>query len=420
MSKSRKTWLWPAAGIALAALVLILSQAQRVKATLSPPPGPRQAGDVWMADLGGKTTMAMVWCPPGKFLMGSPVTETGRIENEPQHEVTLTEGFWIGKYEVTQGQWLKINVGGMWNYAHQLQLEKVIRWKLWKWEIPVWRIDYRNRPVDWVSWNQCQYFQGGFRLPSEVEWEYACRAGSTGPFASRSLGWMGWCRANSGGKSHRVGGKSANAWGLHDMHGNVREWCQDKYVDDVTAPVDKSDPHLNADYTPIRSKPDIMVIPEVDFRKGTSLREIARSLKRTSKDYDPDGGQGINFSIEGQVAAGPNSGKPLEEETIDVDLLGSELPLDYVLKKLVAGCHSPIHYDIDINTIVFRSGPREKPSRIPLLVDISKCVVRGGGSADAPALCRAAFRMGFESNYEGPFLGCRVVFAPDDNVRFAH
>ncbi len=418
MHRSRKLWLWLFLGAILLATMVLLAEwfCQPPKATLFPPPGPHQAGDVWVADLGGRTTMAMVWCPPGKFLMGSPVSETGREENEPQHEVTLTEGFWIGKYEVTLGQWLKIH--DEW-WRHSRQLEKVIRWKLWKWEIPVWRVDYRNLPVDWVRWDDCQGF-GGFRLPTEAEWEYACRAGSTGPFASRSLGWMGWYRANSGGKSHRVGGKSANAWGLHDMHGNVREWCQDKYVDDVTAPVAKKDPGVFDDSHPIRSKLDMLVIPEIAFRKGTSLREIARFLKRTSKDYDPDGGQGINFSIEGKIAAGPNSGKLLEEETLNVDLLGSELPLDYLLKKLVAGCHSQIHYDIDRNAIVFRSGPREETSRILPLTSFRKRVVRGGGSADAPALCRAASRIGFEADYEGPFLGFRVVFAPDNKIRFAH
>ena len=108
----------------------------------------------------------MVWIPPGTFTMGSPSGEEGRLDNERQHQVTLTKGFWLGKYEVTQAQWESV-MGS--NPSH---------------------FKGRDLPVEQVSWNDCQEFirklnargEGGFRLPTEAEWEYACRAGTTTPF----------------------------------------------------------------------------------------------------------------------------------------------------------------------------------------------------------------------------------------------
>jgi formylglycine-generating enzyme required for sulfatase activity len=237
MKSPRKFWLKLAAGMVLAMALLFLAVAfwpQQSKRMATPPPGPHQAGDIWLADLGGKATMAMVWCPPGKFLMGSPVSEPGRLSNETQHEVTLTLGFWLGKYEVTQAQWQAL----MGKNPARFKEKKVVWKHLWRWNIPIWRHDflpgYRNLPVESVNWNDSQAFCRqaglGFRLPTEAEWEYACRAGSSGPYAGTGvLGEMAWHPGNSGGKTHRVGSKRPNAWGLYDMHGNVGEWCLDLF-----------------------------------------------------------------------------------------------------------------------------------------------------------------------------------------------
>ncbi len=175
----------------------------------------------------GEIEVALRWCPPGTFMMGSSKSEEGRDDVETQHQVTLTKGFWMGETEVTQGLWKKIMTQGLW--------EKIMG------KTPSSFKSGDNYPVESVSWEDCQDFLrklnakapvAGFKwaLPTEAQWEYACRAGTTGPYGGTvRLDDMGWFASNSGGTTHPVASKMANAWGLHDMHGNVWEWCQDWY-----------------------------------------------------------------------------------------------------------------------------------------------------------------------------------------------
>ena len=167
--------------------------------------GTGKAGEVKTIVLPGGATMDLVWCPPGCFLMGSPEEEG--LPGETRHRVTLTKGFWLAKTEVTQRQWRSV-MG-----------------------TDPSRFKGDNLPVECVDWNDCREFcrRAGLRLPTEAEWEYACRAGTTGPYAGTGVpSEMGWYWENSfKASTHPVGQKCPNAWGLHDMHGNVAEFCSD-------------------------------------------------------------------------------------------------------------------------------------------------------------------------------------------------
>ena len=205
--------------------------------------------------LPGGATMEMIYVAPGSFMMGSPSSEEGRDDDETQHRVTLTKGFWLGKYEVTQAQWQSV-MGSNPSYFKSPE-----------------------RPVENVSWNDCQEFVravnvrvkeqlgGNVRLPTEAEWEYACRGGTDtslpsgqnlvvlGACNGRGLNEISWYSGNSSvafelsngidcsgleekefsgsfAGTHPVGKKDANKWGFHDMIGNVLEWCEDTYDKD--------------------------------------------------------------------------------------------------------------------------------------------------------------------------------------------
>ena len=168
-----------------------------------------EPGDIVVNSVG----MKLAYIPPGSFTMGSPKTEPGRVANETRRHVTFERGFRIGVTEVTQKEW-RLVMGTSPAYFKGDDL-----------------------PVEHITWREaveyCQRLsekeKKRYRLPTEAEWEYACRAGTTTAYYSgkdtRALALAGWYLGNSGNQSHPVGRKRPNPWGLYDMHGNVSEWC---------------------------------------------------------------------------------------------------------------------------------------------------------------------------------------------------
>jgi len=176
--------------------------------------------------------MDFVLIPAGSFKMGAdPNFEESSPDETPRHRVSISKAFYLAKTEVTQEQWVAIMGSNPSEYKG------------------------RQNPVENVSWNDVQEFirrlnakEGSnvYRLPTEAEWEYACRAGSTGTYSfgddKGDLGTYAWFDENSGERTHPVATKRANAWGLYDMHGNVMEWVQDWYGETYYSSSPSTDP----------------------------------------------------------------------------------------------------------------------------------------------------------------------------------
>lgn len=187
-------------------------------------------------DLGNQVMMELVLIPAGTFLMGSPDSAGRDMEERPQHGVTLTRAYYMGKYEVTQAQWRAI----MGNNPSYYQAP----------DFP--GSDYR--PVELVDWVECKNYCQALaaiagrtcRLPTEAEWEYACRAGSTTEYyygdSAASLKAYAWYVDNSDDATHPVGGKLPNAFGLYDMYGNIMELCQDWHIHGYNLDLPTTDP----------------------------------------------------------------------------------------------------------------------------------------------------------------------------------
>ncbi|MGO8672163.1 MAG: formylglycine-generating enzyme family protein [Capsulimonadaceae bacterium] len=231
----------------------------------------------------GGVTFPFRWIPPGTFTMGSPEDEPGLYFVEgPLHPVTISRGFWLGSTPCTQEQWHAVTGANPSGFPGE------------------------DRPVETVSWKDCMEFCArlssevpglSVRLPSEAEWEYACRAGTTSAFsdggsctapvgADPALDRLGWYTENSEHGTHPVGRKKPNGWGLYDMHGNVWEWC----LDTSYRPYDVSrqvDPHFERADGATR------------VTRGGSWKSIARGCRSACRVGSGPGfrGDGIGFRL---------------------------------------------------------------------------------------------------------------------------
>lgn len=223
--------------------------------------------------------MEFVLIPAGEFMMGS---RNGLSNEEPGHRVQISQPFYLGKYEVTQGQWEAMMGSNPSDFKGD-----------------------PNRPVETVSWDGAQAFiqklneqerVTTYRLPTEAEWEYAARAGSTTAYSfgddPMQLREYAWYHNNSNNTTHPVGQLKPNAWGLYDMHGNVWEWAQDWYGDYPSEPVtDPTGPTKGADRV----------------LRGGSWYDDARGCRATIRNNSSpvDHGYFLGFRLARSVALGP-------------------------------------------------------------------------------------------------------------------
>ena len=219
-------------------------------------------GDTKTIVLPGGEKMKMIYCAPGEFMMGDSScrrSRRGGSGSDSLHLVTLTKGFWLGMYPVTQKQWKSV-MG----------------------KNPSKTIVNLNCPVESVTWLDCKKFiskvnlkiHSKARFPTEAEWEYACRAGAEKQFSGTGeIEDMGWYDGNSDGVTHPVGKKKPNNWGFHDMHGNVREWCADVYG-----------PYMSCHQKDPKGE-NPMVSRGERVMRGGSVFEIAKSCSSFARDH---------------------------------------------------------------------------------------------------------------------------------------
>ena len=231
----------------------------------------------------GAIQLEMVWIPPGTFTMGS---DEGHGDEQPAHTVEISRGFWISKFEVTQAQYEAV-------MKRNLSFSKG-----------------GNLPVERLSWQDCGEFTAKlsgatgrtYRLPTEAQWEYACRTASSSRYCLGNgferLPQSAWYKTNAGTGSHPVGLKEPNAWGIHDMHGNVAEWCLDWYHSDYYKTSPEHDPR-----GPLQ--PEIIDLRVIRGGAWNMLAPALRSSFRYALSYQY-GNRYTGLRLVAETAAGGN------------------------------------------------------------------------------------------------------------------
>jgi formylglycine-generating enzyme required for sulfatase activity len=232
--------------MALLSLVAVADDVRTGKPSNSSFVGTR-AGEI-RVDNGLK--MKLVWIPPGEFIMGSPKEEEDRAPDEDQVHVKLTEGFWLGQHEVTQSEWPRVMQTTPWSGAAYSKEGDDYAATYVSWDDAI-RFSERFTAQERASGRLPAGWQ--YTLPTEAQWEYACRTGTTTRFSFgndesdlNTYGWCGGLVGNGNAKdehyAHKVAQRKANRWGLHDMHGNVCEWCRDWYQIELRGGTDPQGP----------------------------------------------------------------------------------------------------------------------------------------------------------------------------------
>ncbi len=247
--------------------------------------------------------MKFCWCPPGTFLMGSKSFNWKANANEtPQVEVTLTKGFWMGQTEVTQFQWQQIMSSSPWVGKHHYRVGPLYPATFVNRDDAVTfcrKLTERERAAGRISADQI------YSLPSEAQWEYACRAGTTTTWYfgndDRKLVDYAWCRENSWERerfAHQVARKKPNAWNLYDMHGNVSEWCAGDYEEQLKGGID----------------PGVSRGSGVPFLRSSAYFHDAadsRAAKRQAYRLNGEFFDGIGFRVALRSLARPSAAQPV-------------------------------------------------------------------------------------------------------------
>lgn len=279
-------------------------------------------------DLGGGVKMELILVRPGSFDQGSPTTEAGREADEgPQRRVTMAQSYYMAKFPVTRGQFAQFVQATRFRTEAEKGESggfgvvggKLVQQKQFTWRSPGFP-QTDEHPVGLVSWPDaaafCQWLTTKTsrlcELPTEAQWEYACRAGSTTAQYTAPVDAAAWYRQNSSGGTHPVGEKKPNAWGFHDFYGPVWQWCRDWY-----APY----PPGNA-ADPLQTNQNLSDKPRRVLRGGSFLSDVshARSAERYRNDArsrNADNGFRIVCSVtqRSQAAAAPATPRPTERRT---------------------------------------------------------------------------------------------------------